>query len=123
MSRFKSLSPPSPFLRQGPGEGRGPAEFHDLAQFSASTQVYESRKNRFTVTVKLQFARINERRAARKNGRYRLRAGVGDTGCAQECAARVAQEWAKQSARIIELRARMGVTGCAQELASHGAKE
>src|SRR6218665_2943056 len=32
MLRFKSFSPPSPFLDQGPGEGRGPAEFHDLAR-------------------------------------------------------------------------------------------
>src|SRR6218665_1810729 len=32
MLRFKSFSPPSPFLDQGPGEGRGPAEVHDLAR-------------------------------------------------------------------------------------------
>src|SRR6218665_3674365 len=70
MLRFKSFSPPSPFLDQGPGEGRGPAEFHDLARILK----FKKPRNRFivTVTVTLQFARINELRAARKNGRYRM---------------------------------------------------
>ena len=41
MLRFKSL-PPSSFLSQGAGEGRGPAEFQDLAQFIAYTQIFQA---------------------------------------------------------------------------------
>src|SRR6218665_1681098 len=121
MLRFKSFSPPSPFLDQGPGEGRGPAEFHDLARILK----FKKPKNRFivTVTVTLQFARINELRAARKNGRYRMctqmsgarRAIMGDKGCAQKWAARTEMGCAR--------RERMRDTGCAQEWAARGAQE
>ena len=123
MLRFKSL-PPSPFLGQGPGEGRG--------QRNSMIWRNSARLLKFTSHARIDL-QLQLRYSLRALPSCARRARMGVTDCAKEWTIQVARRNGRRELRkngqnkpraLVRgaRRARKGVTGCAQELASRCAR-